>query len=78
MKAKSTFLAWSVLPSPTWATGSPYDDGPGLPMTRARRQYRPRKADHPGDVGLYNGAIVAATLFGLARRGRKPWPRTAR
>jgi hypothetical protein len=51
MKAKSTFLAWSGLPSPTWATGSPYDDGPGLPMTRARRQYRPSEADHPGDVG---------------------------
>ena len=32
MKAKSTFLAWNVLPSPTWATGSPNDDGPGLPM----------------------------------------------
>ena len=32
MKAKSTFLAWNVLPSPTWAPGSPNDDGPGLPM----------------------------------------------
>ena len=30
MKAKSTFLAWNVLPSPTWAPGSPNDDGPGL------------------------------------------------
>jgi hypothetical protein len=32
MKAKSTFLAWNVLPSPTWAPGSPNDDGPALPM----------------------------------------------
>ena len=32
MKAKSTFPAWNVLPSPTWTTGSPNDDGPGLPM----------------------------------------------
>ena len=32
MKAKSTFLAWNVLPSPTWAPGRPNDDGPGLPM----------------------------------------------
>jgi hypothetical protein len=32
MRAKSTFLAWNVLPSPTWAPGSPNDDGPGLPV----------------------------------------------
>ena len=32
MKAKSAFLAWNVRPSPTWAPGSPNDDGPGLPM----------------------------------------------
>jgi hypothetical protein len=32
MKAKSTLLAWNVLPSLTWAPGSPNDEGPGLPM----------------------------------------------
>jgi gluconolactonase len=32
MKAKSTFLVRNVLPSRTWAPGSPNDDGPGLPM----------------------------------------------
>jgi hypothetical protein len=32
MKAKSTFLAWNALPSPTWVPGRPNDDGPGLPM----------------------------------------------
>ena len=26
------FLAWNVLTSPTWAPGSPNDDGHGLPM----------------------------------------------
>ena len=32
MKAKSTFLAWNVLPSSTWVPGRPNDDRPGLPM----------------------------------------------
>jgi hypothetical protein len=51
MKARSTFLCWNVLPSPTWAPGSPDDDGLGLPMARAWRQYESREADHPVDVG---------------------------
>jgi hypothetical protein len=67
MKAKSTFLAWSVLPSPTWAPGSTNDDGPGLPMAAHGGNIRPvrriirwmsdktREADHLVDVGLHLG-----------------------
>ena len=76
MKAKSTFLAWNVLPPPTWAPGSPNDDGPGLPMARARRQYKPREADHPVDVGLLRAVhdqtrVTASLRVALRRRGAK-------
>src|SRR6516162_1259616 len=56
MKAKSTFLGWNAQRSPTLVPCSPHDDGPGLPMARARRQYMPRGADHPVDVGDYGPA----------------------
>ena len=65
MKAESTFLAWNVLPSPTWATSSPNDDGPGLPMARARRQYKPREADHLVDVGSIEPARVVGLYWVL-------------
>ena len=53
MKAKSTFLAWNALPSPTWATGSPNDDGRGLPM-----------AAHGGNISPER-RIVRWMLLGL-------------
>jgi hypothetical protein len=51
MKAKLTLLELNALQSPTLATGSPYDDSPGLlAHGRARAQDRLRKASHPVDV----------------------------
>jgi len=43
MKTKSTFLAWNVLPSPTWSAGSPSDDGSGLPTAAPCSNKSPEK-----------------------------------
>ena len=51
MKARPTLLAWNALPLPTWAPGSPRDDGSGLPIPALWPQNRPTEAGHPVDVG---------------------------
>ena len=42
-EATSTFLGRDALPSPSSMTGSPHDDGPGLPMTALGRKIRPKR-----------------------------------
>ena len=42
-EATSTFQGRDALPSPSSMTGSPHDDGPGLPMTALGRKIRPKR-----------------------------------
>ena len=57
MKAKSTFLAWNVPPSPTWVPGRPNDDGPGLPMAAHRGNISPERR-------IIRGMSVQMSAFG--------------